>query len=260
MEVYGVLVFKAIKRMLVTKVFRHISWVFNFFLNVQFKQIVFSFLLPPKIHSGPFKGMKYIKQSTGSVILPKLIGTYEDELHPLLINVIAKKEYSYFLDVGAAEGYFAVGIHKYIFREKVNTIAFELTKKGQKSIHQLIALNKTKNITVYGACTVSLFKDMVKPRSFILMDVEGYEQELLNPDIINFSTVDILVELHPNIYPDIKKQIIERFTSTHEISEFHPGEKEFPPIQIPKILNNQKKFLMNEFRGCQSWLWMEARI
>src|SRR3989344_7241810 len=39
------------------------------------------------VASGPFEGMKYVKDSVGSRLLPKLLGTYELELHPTIEKV-----------------------------------------------------------------------------------------------------------------------------------------------------------------------------
>src|SRR6516162_7464404 len=37
------------------------------------------------VRHGPFRGMKYTaEKSVGSVLVPKLLGSYERELHPLL--------------------------------------------------------------------------------------------------------------------------------------------------------------------------------
>ena len=44
--------------------------------------------------------MKYTNISYGSQLLPKLIGTYEKELHPIL-NAILKIKYDYVINIGA---------------------------------------------------------------------------------------------------------------------------------------------------------------
>jgi hypothetical protein len=60
--------------------------------------------------SGPFKGMKYPNlEAFGSCIYPKILGSYERELHDTL-NSISNTRYSEIIDVGCAEGYYAVGL------------------------------------------------------------------------------------------------------------------------------------------------------
>ena len=243
---------------MVKRIVTHVRWRIHQFFKIDIKQFVFGLFLPKMVLSGPFKGMLYLNKSTGSVVLPKLIGTYEDELHQLIEQTIVKKSYNQFIDIGAAEGYFAVGFSKYIFKQKIPVIAFELTERGRKMIHQLAHLNKVNNITINGACNIDALLSVLLPKSLILMDVEGFEVELLQPKRINYGETDILVELHPNVHPAIRDEIISRFKATHHITEIFPAEKKLPDIQLPQWLYKRRSLLMNEFRGPQSWLWMEA--
>ena len=62
------------------------------------------------VRSGPFTGMKYPKaEAAGSAFIPKLLGSYERELHPMIERLIAKG-YDDVIDVGCAEGYYATGM------------------------------------------------------------------------------------------------------------------------------------------------------
>ena len=45
----------------------------------------------------------------GSVLIPKLLGSYEQELQPLLQR-LAAQNYSEIVDIGCAEGYYAIGL------------------------------------------------------------------------------------------------------------------------------------------------------
>ena len=89
--------------------------------------------------SGPFEGMKY-----GSVIsqcslhYPKLLGSYESELHPW-IQQVRDCTYEIVVDVGAAEGYYAVGIARLMPATKV--IAYELDPGAREQLKKLASLN-----------------------------------------------------------------------------------------------------------------------
>src|SRR6478672_6897407 len=62
------------------------------------------------VQHGPFKGMKYPGvNSVGSALIPKLLGSYERELHPLIDSICAG-QYDQVVDIGCAEGYYAVGL------------------------------------------------------------------------------------------------------------------------------------------------------
>src|SRR5690348_1337426 len=61
-----------------------------------------------RVNSGPFKGLEYISGAAGSAYTPKILGCYEQEIHAFIEEII-NKSYSVIVDVGCAEGYYAVG-------------------------------------------------------------------------------------------------------------------------------------------------------
>jgi hypothetical protein len=60
------------------------------------------------VQEGPFAGMHYLDH-TRDPILPKLVGSYEAEIHSWICAAI-KLEYRTLIDVGCAEEYFSVGM------------------------------------------------------------------------------------------------------------------------------------------------------
>ncbi|MBC8139123.1 MAG: hypothetical protein H8F28_24890, partial [Fibrella sp.] len=92
-----------------------------------------------KVLSGPFTGMNYISESAGSSFLPKLIGSYESELHGVLKTVLAKK-YETVVDVGSAEGYYAVGLAMRLGGSP-QIYAFDINPEAQALCRKLIAAN-----------------------------------------------------------------------------------------------------------------------
>lgn len=64
------------------------------------------------VKSGPFRGLQYIvAESICSALVPKLLGSYESELHETLERLLCN-DYDLVLDIGCAEGFYAVGIAK----------------------------------------------------------------------------------------------------------------------------------------------------
>src|ERR1044072_5114497 len=61
------------------------------------------------VQEGPFKNMVYVPKSVGSTLVPKLLGSYESELHSTLEEII-DRNYQKIIDIGCAEGYYAVGL------------------------------------------------------------------------------------------------------------------------------------------------------
>ena len=59
-----------------------------------------------KVTGGPFQGMEYGKTSSFcSAYYPKILGTYEMELIPV-INAFLEKGYCHIVDIGAADGFY----------------------------------------------------------------------------------------------------------------------------------------------------------
>src|SRR4051794_38235977 len=58
---------------------------------------------------GPFEGMSYVGNSHGSAWCPKILGTYEREIRSA-VDEIAAREFPNIVNIGAAEGYYAVGL------------------------------------------------------------------------------------------------------------------------------------------------------
>src|SRR5947209_10340484 len=62
------------------------------------------------VQDGPFKEMKLAESTSwgDGDTLPKLLGCYEAELHPA-VNEALGKDYAAVINVGCAEGYYAIG-------------------------------------------------------------------------------------------------------------------------------------------------------
>src|SRR4051812_47368421 len=59
------------------------------------------------VASGPFRGMRYTACAAG--VAPKVLGTYERELHDWIVG-LSSRGYECVVNVGCAEGYYAVGL------------------------------------------------------------------------------------------------------------------------------------------------------
>jgi hypothetical protein len=78
-----------------------------------------------RVHSGPFAGMRWISSAPdcARIHIPKLLGIYERELNPYIDQACALN-FSRIVDVGAAEGYYAVGMA--LRNPHARVIAFEI--------------------------------------------------------------------------------------------------------------------------------------
>ena len=145
-----------------------------------------------------------------------LLGTWELELAGVWERVFSR-DYPLMVDVGAAEGYYAVGM---AYRKPdTRIVAFEMEDRVRHNLETIQNLNRAQ-LNVRGQCELedlAAFGDELED-AFILMDVEGFETTLLDPEKIpSLRKSWILVELH-DLYAEGCSELLEqRFESSHRI-------------------------------------------
>ena len=65
----------------------------------------------------------------------KILGLYEKEIQDLIVSIQKDKNYSTFVDIGGADGFFAIGSLVNNLFEKCEV--FEISKKGRNSIQKI---------------------------------------------------------------------------------------------------------------------------
>ena len=66
--------------------------------------------------------MRYVEITVGSRYYPKILGTLEKELRSI-IDILSQKEFDMIVNIGAGEGYYAVGLA--LRNPRVRIIAYE---------------------------------------------------------------------------------------------------------------------------------------
>jgi hypothetical protein len=212
------------------------------------------------VMAGPFAGMKYVEEARGSVFCPKLIGCYEEELQPIIRQVV-KNQYVWIVDVGAAEGYYAIGLARCLPESKV--VAFDCEPQAQALCRQMACLNGVQErLTVLGACSPASFNSVLQPHALVICDCEGYENELLDPGVVTeLKACDILVEMHDFLCEGSSARLQQRFSSSHQIEwiDIHQRDAMSYP-QINSLTVREKLLAVNEFRPAkQQWAWMTVK-
>jgi hypothetical protein len=216
------------------------------------------------VAKGPFVGMRYVQVSQGSAYIPKLLGIYERELNPQVKALIARAP-GLIVDVGAAEGYYAVGLARRLPRARV--IGFEMEPKGQVALREMAAINGVSDrVEVRGKCEPADLAAALgdEPNAVVVCDVEGYEQHLLNPVAVPaLRHAAILVELHDCFVPNITETLKQRFAPTHRITHIWQETRsrdEFPWRTLGTALlpKSYLDWSVSEWRPVRmAWLWME---
>jgi hypothetical protein len=209
------------------------------------------------VQEGPFAGMHYLDH-TRDPILPKLVGSYEAEIHPW-IRVAIKQQYRTLIDVGCAEGYFAVGMALAMPDARIYT--FDSDPQQQAACHMLARMNGVEDrMTVLGEFTVSDFNLIEPSATLVKMDCEGAEFQFLNPSAaLGLAQCDILVEIHPFIGKPAK-ELLDRFNSSHSIAVVNRQRrhaKEWPSVQFLSPIKRYTSLL--EFRWDDNLCWAFLR-
>jgi predicted RNA methylase len=174
--------------------------------------------------AGPFAGMRYIAEANSSALAPKLLGTYEKELHETMRAVISRP-YDLVLDVGCAEGYYAVGLALRMPSVTVN--AYDIDPAALRNLQTLTALNNVSDRVINsGLCSPGEFDRHGNLRCLVICDIEGAERDLLDPAAASaLRGFDIVVEIHDGPErTDIHDLLQQRFAPTHRLS-FVPYEE-----------------------------------
>ena len=172
------------------------------------------------VMEGPLAGLDFIEQSAEGCHIAKLLGCYEQPLLPFIEEAI-KANYPKILNIGCAEGYYAVGMA----RKMPNTqmYAFDLDTNAQKVCAELALKNGvSERITIGSLFKPEDFEAYKGQHVLVLCDIEGAEHDLLNLEIAPaLAEMDLIVESHEGLYPGITQTLINRFQKTHAITLIH---------------------------------------
>src|SRR5438477_2625799 len=169
-----------------------------------------------KVRLGPFAGMRYVSNAIGSAYIPKLLGIYERELAGV-VEEVCQRGAGLIVDIGAAEGYYAVGLA--LRNPQARVIAFEAEEAGRAALREMAILNGViARLEIRNRCGPPDLQSVLSggQNPIIVCDVEGDEECLLDPvSVPALRDAFILAEMHDFIQPGISNAIRSRFVSTH---------------------------------------------
>lgn len=167
---------------------------------------------------GPFEGLVYPSmRSKSSSLYSKFIGSYEKELEGEFERVI-KSNYEQIIDIGCAEGYYAVGFA--IKMPNVKVYAYDIDAEARSLTKQMAQLNRVdKQVIVEPNCDANTLKNFdYSKKTLILSDCEGYERFLFKEENIHaFKNVDLIIETHDWVDINISTNLENLFKDTHDI-------------------------------------------
>src|SRR4051794_21963069 len=210
------------------------------------------------VGSGPFAGLRYppgvISHVTTAV--PKLMGSYERELHDALERLL-ERDPSTVITAGSADGYYAVGLARRLPRVTVH--AFDLEPHWRRICARVAQANGVAPRVILGErLDAPTLAALDVRHAFLLIDCDGCEETLFTPDTIALlASACVLVETHDHIVDDVTDRLRARFAATHE-SEFIEAEprwiSDFPEIEsLTSVDYVDRELGVSEFRPKQGW-------
>ncbi len=219
-----------------------------------------------KVLNGPFKGLHYPSfDSVGSTLIPKLIGSYEKELHSIL-GLIIVNQYAEIINIGCGEGYYSVGLSLQIPTAKV--IAYDTNEEARKLCRKMAEINGVSDRIEIGTfCSASILNKYKFTKGFIICDCEGYEIELFNQsNVDNLASCDLLIETHDFIDITISDRIRSIFAESHVIKiikSLDDIEKartySFPQTEHFDLVTRRKIFAEGR-PAIMEWLFLSSKL
>ena len=218
------------------------------------------------IMNGPFKGMKYpTKKAAGSALYPKLLGCYEIELHQLIEN-ISKIPYTEIVDIGCAEGYYAVGLAMRI--PTATVFAFDIDEEAIRLCKSMAMFNNVDNrIITSKYCNSNTLTNLpLTKKALFICDCEGCEKELFGQEVVRFLLEhDVIIEIHDGVDPSISSYIRQLFKKSHNIDSLKilsnaEKTKIFNYAYLENYNHELINFIINEGReNSTEWLFLESK-
>jgi hypothetical protein len=213
-----------------------------------------------RVLTGPFQGMDYAVAAAEGSRSARLLGCYEASLAPVIEEIVTRA-YPVVIDIGAAEGYYAVGLARRMPQTRV--MARDASDKAMALCRALAQANGVEDrVEVGGLFTHADFAICLRQPTLILCDIEAAEIDLLDPSAApGLLAADILVECHDCLRPGITDTLTRRFAASHQITRI---DRTLAPQTLPpwmeELSDLDRLIALWEWRaGPTPWLWMRCR-
>jgi hypothetical protein len=209
----------------------------------------------PAVLHGPFAGMKYPAASILSRhSIPRLLGSYERELHDVIQTALGH-QYDRVVDIGTAEGYYAVG---FALKGRSPVVTFETDPRELELCKEMARGNNVEDrVTTRSLCNPEALRALTGgARCFVLSDCEGYETELFDePTVEALARSEVLIEVHLDAY----EPLLERFSKTHIVETFVASDRSGSEYQELACLGKDADRAVCEYRpAAQRWLFAKS--
>lgn len=210
------------------------------------------------VKRGPFAGLVFPFVSPDAAA--KCVGSYECELHDEVSRIISAG-YTSILNVGCAEGFYAVGLARAMPEAVVH--AHDTSPEALVLCRELAEANglEVGRLSYGGEVTHKVLNDLAGPGVLVLADIEGGEALLLDPVAApRLADADMLVELHETAVPGVETLLRQRFAQTHTIREIDSTSRRdgsrYPELMM--LSPDDKLLAMFERPVVMRWLVLKS--
>jgi hypothetical protein len=201
-----------------------------------------------QILAGPFSGVKLEKLGWGRRdFISYSAGMYEEELLSFFSRT--KGLFVTFIDIGAADGYYAVSSLKKDFFRRV--YAFEISKMGRRNIQSNAVINNVAHkIVIRGRFSSdfleNLEEDFIWDSTLILCDIEGAEFELFDLKLLSIvSKAHLLIEVHVKNRSEVEVlNFMDLLADIYHLTAIEPGERNMYKFREYNPISQDLRYLM----------------
>jgi hypothetical protein len=217
--------------------------------------------LDNEIQHGIFAGMRLSSLRWGGHDrAPMILGLYESE-----VNREIEKSASHatiFIDIGAADGYFAVGaVFSGLYKE---SICFEISEEGRESIAKNAERNGVLDKTTILAeanedSLLSTVKGVASNELFVLCDIEGGEFDLFTIAVLKaLKSATILIEIHDFSKSDCDKYRMLKLLagSIFDVHEVTQEARNPNLLEKTRMIHDDDKWLMMSEGRSKAMTWL----
>jgi hypothetical protein len=215
------------------------------------------------VQAGPYKGMRYFGPEGVPTVdqhpATKLIGSFEEEIHPWIESLIARG-FRQVIHIGGGEGYHAVGLMMRM--TEARSIVFDTLIPARKACKSLARQNAVQDrLQLRGFCGTEGMRDLDISDTLVFSDCGGAELTILDPNAYPaLKSATILVETHDAFDNRITPRLRSRFAATHKIDfkstvdrdpSRYPFLMEFSPASAQMAVDENRALTADGSR--QTW-------
>jgi precorrin-6B methylase 2 len=190
----------------------------------------------------------------------KLLGSYEEEIADVFVRAIEDGT-STFVDVGCADGYYAVGMA--CAAATLTTHAFDIAASARRLCRQTAALNGvTDRVDVRGRCDADELARLHLDRALVLIDIEGAEAAFLDGEVPRLlARSRLVIEVHEDQAPGTGDVLVARFARTHTARRIDQASRApSGHLTLAGLSHADALLALSEHRGPQLyWLVLTPR-